>query len=289
MSRAGVRRRERRDGGRGRRAVSIRRARRLQSARSPRMIASHARSARPWVTMRHVSDPAGSVASVVSESIRYAPRNRRTNSSRNPAIRKPTASARSSMRRLPRASQTASTANAIATSQSQFARAWRMRAPVCAVSSWSELTIAIRPVDSGSCSAIRPMIATSSPRSMMMGRRSSTTSPPVVETNSPSSSRSSTSWRCVAVATRTHASCRRGRSRSRFAASSAPCRVIPASTGASAFCASGRRSASACSTSTFAYSCSTAVAATCARMSSERISSVAIVSNPSSSRTVRSR
>ena len=56
------------------------------------MIASHARSARPWVTMRHVSDPAGSVASVVSESIRYAPRNRRTNSSRNPAIRKPTAS-----------------------------------------------------------------------------------------------------------------------------------------------------------------------------------------------------
>ena len=34
------------------------------------MIASHARSASPWVTMRHVSDPAGSVASVVSESIR---------------------------------------------------------------------------------------------------------------------------------------------------------------------------------------------------------------------------
>ena len=63
------------------------------------------------------------------------------------------------MRRLPRASQTASTANAIATSQSQFARAWRMRAPVCAVSSWSELTIAMLPVDSGSFSAIRPMIA----------------------------------------------------------------------------------------------------------------------------------
>ena len=43
-----------------------------------------------------------------------------------------------------------------ATSQSQFARAWRMRAPVCAVSSWSELTIAIWPVDSGSCSRDPP-------------------------------------------------------------------------------------------------------------------------------------
>ena len=150
------------------------------------------------------------------------------------------------MRRRPRASQTARAAKQrVATSQSQFARAGGSGRPVCAVSSWSELTIAILPVDSGSCSAILPMIATCSPSSMMIGRRSSTTSPPVVETNSPSSSRSSTSCRCVAVATRTHASCRRGRSSSRFAASSAPCRAMPASTGASAFCSSGRRSASA--------------------------------------------
>ena len=76
--------------------------------------------------------------------------------------------------------------------------------------------------------------------------------------SSPSSSSSSTSCRWVAVTTSTQAAWARGRSK----ILSAPARRPggrPARVGASPRCASGRRSAITCSTSTLAYSCSTAI------------------------------
>jgi hypothetical protein len=145
--------------------------------------------------------------------------------------------------------------------------------------------IVIFPAESGSFSATRPITATWSPIWMMIGRRSRTTFPPSVWSFVLSSNRR-TSWRCVLVVVSTQTSWTRGRSSAASAARSAPERDRPASTGANPFWAGGSRSAIAASTSTFAYSWSTAVFATWVRIASFSIMFRETVSNPDSSSAV---
>ena len=196
------------------------------------------------------------------------------------------ASARSSILRRPRASQTASAATASATSHIQLATARRIFVIVWAVSSWLSSMIVIFPADSGSLSATFPMTA------YLVAELDHDRTE--VEHDLPAVGldelvlvvQQPHELALRAVVTSTQAVCTRGRSRAATAARSAPERERPARTGANPFCAGGSRSAIAASTSTFAYSWSTAVFATCVRIASFSIMFRETVSNPASSSAV---